>query len=106
MIEANDPVGWVMATDDHGAQQVKVMEELEVLMRLPFSQLTPDQRAVVRRPGAFQDWKACMVRCQSGREEKEKEEKEEACEGFFALLLWPRSSSTSAVAPSLCWFSW
>ena len=41
---------------------------------------------------------------QSGQEEKEEEEEEEASQNFF--LSWPRSSSTTSVAHSLCWFSW
>ena len=53
-----------------------------MLMRIPFNQLTPDQRAVVERPGAFQDWKEWSAASSAGRRKK-KEEKEEASEEFF-----------------------
>ena len=39
-------------------EKEKVMEELDVLMRTPWSQLTPDQRAVLSQPGASQAWSA------------------------------------------------
>ena len=53
----------------------KVMEELDVLMRIPFIQLTPDQRAVVERPGAFQDWKAWSSASAAGRRKKKRKKK-------------------------------
>ena len=40
----------------------------------------------------------------SSKEEEEEEEEEEDSKKLF--LSWPRSSSTAAVAHSLCWFSW
>ena len=87
----------VRRKEEEEQEKEKVMEELDVLMRIPFVQLTPDQRAVASRPGAFQAWKAWRRR--------KKKEKEEAPEDFFALLFWLRSSSTAAVTCSFCCFA-
>ena len=51
------------------------MKELDVLMRIPFIQLTPGQRAVVERPGAFQDWKAWSAASSAGRRKKKRKKK-------------------------------
>ena len=43
--------------------------------------------------------------CRAEEEEEEEEEEVDASD-LLPLLLWPRSSSTAAVAHFLCWFSW
>ena len=53
-------------------EKEKVMEELDVLMRIPFIQLTSDHRAVVERPGAFQDWRAWSAASSAGRRKKKR----------------------------------
>ena len=61
--------------EEEELEKEKVMKELDVLMRIPFIQLTPDQRAVVDRPGAFQDWKAWSAASSAGRRKKKRKKK-------------------------------
>ena len=61
--------------EEEEQEQEKVVEELDVHMRIPWNQLTPDQRAVTSRPGAFQAWKAWSAARAAGRRRKKRKKK-------------------------------
>ena len=91
--------------EEEEQEKEKVMEELDVHMRIPWNQLTPDQRAVTSKPRAFQAWKAWSAARAAGRRRKKRKKKK-----------LPKTSSHSSsgrarcrlrqwhVQGSYCWF--
>ena len=78
-----------------------------MLMRIPFIQLTPDQRAVVDRPGAFQDWKAWSAASSAGRRKKKRKKKKlpKSSSGPLHRQGWRRSLRGRAHRRQRQWYA-